>query len=251
MAINPKRNHQVEPKATLNQHEEANLAYLIDLVISDTQYAIGAELKRLINHPATQREDFEELSNVVAKYSDELHLPPKILAYALLQWFSESDRAPSTPNGSANWMLEAPHIGFDRRDLTEQFELIHQLLLDGLYRGREDPEECLDRCIALHAQLGNVLRRGKSNIATLKGKRKQLFYALSKVRLQAFYLSEVRGCNLDSPRIQQLLVDANTTYDLRQNGDRKAAQKQLYDWCRSVRELVLSVDQSLGPNSRA
>lgn len=198
-----------EPKATVPEHEEASLAYLIDLIISDPQFAIGTEIKSLINHPAAQREDFDEFSKVVVKHSEELHLPPRILAYAVIQWFSESDRSPSTVKGSANWILEAPHIGFDRRELIERFEQIHSQLFVGLSTGRDDPEECLDRCIELTRQLKGTLKTGKSNLSDLKVRRKQLFYAMSKINLQAFYLSEIRGYNLDSARIQELLAEAN------------------------------------------
>lgn len=246
MAKNPKRNRLVEPKATVVEHEEANLAYLIDLIIGDPQFAIGSELKCLINHPAAQREDIDELSKVIAMHSAELHIPPRILAYAVIQWFSESDKSPSTIKGSANWILEAPHIGFDRRDIVERFDQIHRQVVVGLTTGQDDPEECLDRCIELTRQLESTLKAGKSNLNDLKGRRKQLFYAVSQISLQAFYLSEIRGLNLDSPRIQELLAEANAAYDLRLNDDRKAAQKQIYDWCRTVRALIQAVDEDLG-----
>lgn len=246
MAKNPKRNRLVEPKATFAEHEEASLAYLIDLIISDPQFAIGAELKSLINHPAAQWEDIDALSKVVAKHSEDLHMPPRILAYAVIQWFSESDKSPSTIKGSANWILEAPHIGFDRRDLIERFDQIHRQVVVGLSTGRDDPEECLDRCIELNRQLESTLKTGRSNLNNLKGRRKQLFYAMSKINLQAFYLSEIRGLNLDSPRIQELLAEANVAYDLRLNDDRQAAQRQIYDWSRTVRELIKTVDEDLG-----
>lgn len=230
----------------MQEREEAHLAFLIDLIVNDGRHEIGAELKKLINHPAAQSEDVETLSHEVAKHSEELKLPPRTLAYALIQWSLESEISVSTVKGSANWILQKPYIGFDRAELIAKVEETFQRSLEGLRLSTADPEDCLDDCLMQISKLSKLLKEGKVNLRELKGKRRQLFLTMSKVRLKAFYYSEIRGMNLNSGQIQELLAEADTPYDLRQTDDRKAAQQQIYEWCRSVRKLISLVDSDLG-----
>lgn len=246
MAKKPNPTSSDEPEGTMQEREEAHLAFLIDLVVSDEQHGIGAELKKVINHPAAQNGDVENLSLEVAKYSEELKLPPRTLAYALIQWFQESDISVSTIKGSANWILQKPYIGFDRGELIAQVEETFQRSLEGLRLSTADPEDCLDNCLTHISKLSKVLTEGKVNLRELKGKKRKLFLPMSKIKLKAFYYSEIRGLNLDFGQIQELLAEAEAPYDLRQMADRKAAQQQIYDWCRSVRQLIASVESDLG-----
>lgn len=243
---NPKQNLQPEYQATRVEHEEAQLAFLIDLIISDTHFGVGEHLKNLISHSAAVDEDVEELSHLVQGFSDELKLPPRVLSYALLQWFSQSDISPSTAVGSANWTIEAPYIGFDRRELLSRYEELHRRVHEALTISRNDPEECLAECQELSSKIQHLLDDGNRRLQVLKGRRRRLFYSMSKVKLKAFYLCEIRGLNLDSGLVQELLAEADAPFDLRQTDDRTASQKQLYGWCRSVRDLMAMVEADLG-----
>lgn len=236
----PKINDVSSSAVTIDEHANAKLAFLIDVLFHDSEMKeIASRLKALAGRREVIEEDPEAVAMFVSNEAKILGLPSIALAHALIQWFNEGDVSPATLRGSANWALT--NLRTSKPQLFQSFQEINSQVVSAFGDGRNDPENLIDKALELHRELGNKLRKTRAELAKMRGRRKNLFYALSRTEVQAYYWTKLRKKGIDHPAVQDLLAESEEVYDLRSRDERIKAQKKLHDWSRRIASLITEI----------
>ncbi len=229
-------------QVSLEVHENAQLAYLIELVLADKEFSdIHADLIRLSASPHSIREEVLPLSESIQLISDRLNLEPILLAFALIQWSNEVDLGDPGTVGSDNWFDLNPETLAQRQLAAGMAQEIAREIGVVISKLNADP---IDVAILARRKSGELTMQLDKLIKKIQGelgRRKRLFFECSKRDLQIFYWWKVKGISLTDVNVLKLFEGEFPLLDLSVLENRTALSKKAFSRANEIKKLIHSV----------
>lgn len=220
-------------------HNSARLAHLVELMLQDEELSkFHSRLKETAVSPYCLKEDIDGLSKMLEEDAFAIGINSVLLALCLIQWSNEADIAPNAIEGSDDWFALPNSFLETRTALKSKLEAIYTDL-DRTFRGAGmEPEQSMitaaKQCSDLQAGIEKLL----ADIRKAKGRRKKLFYALTKHQLNAYYLVRIRKKPINDRAFVELFTRAGEVFDFTVSEDFEVVRKRVYDAVDSIQDLV-------------
>ncbi len=223
-------------------HENAKLAYLIELVLSDADFEdIHEEIKKLSASKESIREEVLPLSMSLAAIARRLNLHPVLLAFALIQWSEQADLGTPGAMGLDNWFALQPDALDRRREALAATQSICEDIEFTISKLNVDPIDSVKLARKKSGELSIVLDKLIKQIQGELGKKKRLFYQCSRRDIQIFYRIKVKKKTLSSPEILEIFEGPKSTYDLSVLDNRTSLSQRAHSRANEIQGLIDSV----------